>query len=91
KTYDSVRDAKEGISTYIQWYNYERRHTGINKHRLYEVMIGKKNALKWAFSKADGYVDNYKKLSHIPTASTTGTIGQIYIEKKVNLSSEITA
>ena len=24
KTYDSVGDAKEEISTYIQWYNYER-------------------------------------------------------------------
>ena len=54
-------------------------------------MTGKKNAIKWAFSKSGGYVDNYKKLSHIPTASTARTKSQINIEKKVNLSSEITA
>lgn len=91
KTYDSVRDAKQGISTYIQWYNYERRHTGINKHKPYEVMTGKKNALKWAFSKAGGYVDNYKKLPHIPTASTARTKSQINMKKKVNLSLQMTA
>ena len=44
KTYDSVGDVKQSLATYIHWYNHERRHSGINHHRPYEIMIGKQEA-----------------------------------------------
>jgi putative transposase len=82
-TYDSVAQARAAISQYIQWYNHERRHTGINKHKPYEVMMGLKQATDWPFAnkntKADGYGDNCKQLTHISTASTATTKQQINI------------
>jgi putative transposase len=32
-TYETVQDAREAISHYIEWYNHERRHSGIANHR----------------------------------------------------------
>jgi putative transposase len=88
KTYDCVFEAKEALSVYIYWYNHERRHSGINHHRPFEVMTGLKEALTWSFKKADGYGDNLKQVTHIPTASTTKIKQQIKIENQMNLSSE---
>lgn len=93
KTYDTVSDAKQGIAAYISWYNHQRRHTGLGKHRPYEVMTGKQMTVKWSFKRADGYRDNClhsyhcKQLSHIPTAPTT-TMKQKKVKHRMNLSSE---
>ncbi len=40
KTYDTVFEAKAALSKYIEWYNYERRHSSLGKRRPYEVMSG---------------------------------------------------
>lgn len=69
KTYDSVNEARKNLDGYIHWYNHERRHSGINKKRPYEVMIAEKSMI----SRGDGYVDNFIKLPHIPTPPTTTT------------------
>jgi putative transposase len=68
KTYETVIDARDAITDYINWYNHSRRHSALGYKRPYEVMQGlicisqKK--------RADGYVDNTKVLPHISTAST---------------------
>lgn len=46
KTYESVLEAKEGLRQYINWYNHERRHSGIGKKRPYEVMSGIEHKIK---------------------------------------------
>lgn len=38
RTYETINEAKEGLTQYINWYNHQRRHTGIDKQRPYEVM-----------------------------------------------------
>ena len=40
KTYESVSEARAGLSAYITWYNHERRHSGIGKNRPYQIMTG---------------------------------------------------
>lgn len=52
KTYESVREARESLGVYIDWYNKQRRHSGINHHRPYEVMTGQCEAAHWAFRQA---------------------------------------
>ena len=64
KTYDTVSEAKVGIAGYIHWYNYKRRHSGLNRHRPVEVMTNQQQALKWSFKKVGGYVDNCKDSYH---------------------------
>ena len=97
KTYDSVHEAKDAIGAYIHWYNHNRRHSGINNHRPYEVMIGQEKALKWPFAKIDGHVDNANALTHMPTIRTTTTnenktiIKQQKEKQQMNLSSQIAA
>ena len=72
KTYETVAEAKEAIAAYIYWYNHERRHMGLNKHRPYEVMMGQENAAKWPFRRVAAYVDNCEgQLPHIYTTPTT--------------------
>jgi putative transposase len=93
KTYETVKEAKQGLSSYIHWYNHERRHSGINNHRPYEVMIGEKTATRWAFAqneaaaqgKGCGCVDNPYEL---PTKSTaTTTVKHKKGKNRMNLSS----
>ncbi len=92
KTYDSVREAREALSAYIHWYNHERRHSGINRHRPFEIMTGSRVATSWSFKRADGYVDNCKQLPHIPTAPTAAPSTELIKKKKeegmTNLSSK---
>ena len=87
KSYDSVKEAKQCLATYIDWYNYDRRHSGINHHKPYEVMTGKKEATTWSFKRADEYVDNCKQLPHKLTAPTTETIKQQKVKTTMNHSS----
>ena len=57
KSYDNVKDAKENLAVYINWYNNERRHSGIGKKRPIEVLME---------SQGDGYVDNSGELPTYP-------------------------
>lgn len=88
KTYDSVKEAKLCLAAYIHCYNYERRHSGINHHKPYEVMTGKKEATTWSFKRADEYMDNCKQLLHKFTATTTETIKQQKVKLTMNHSSK---
>lgn len=45
KSYDSVFEAKEGIGSYIQFYNYERRHQSLNRKTPAEIYLGKEENL----------------------------------------------
>jgi hypothetical protein len=48
-TYETVQEAKKAIGQYIEWYNHERRHSGIDNHRPIEVMLGLKHPSYWSF------------------------------------------
>lgn len=48
-TYETVLEAREAIHRYIEWYNHERRHSGIDNHRPIEVMMGLKHPSYWSF------------------------------------------
>lgn len=85
KTYDSVKEARESLSLYIHWYNHERRHSGINHHRPFEVMTGTRIATSWSFKRTDGYVGNCKQLPHISTAPTTTSTAEFINKEKVKL------
>ena len=61
KTYETVTEAKEAIAEYIHWYNHKRRHSGINNHRPYEVMIGLQHATYWPFAKEDKEADKRRQ------------------------------
>lgn len=64
KSYDSVVDAKENLAVYIDWYNTQRRHSGIGQKRPIDVLMDNCD---------DGYVDNSNELL-IPTPSTSISI-----------------
>ena len=48
-TYETVVEAREAIRRYIEWYNHERRHSGIDNHRPIEVMMGLKQPTYWSY------------------------------------------
>ncbi len=91
KTYESVKEARGALSAYIEWYNHERRHSGLNHHRPFEVMTGRQKALQWSFKRTDEYVDNCKQLPHIFTASTTTTQLEMIKQKKEELESNLSS
>lgn len=66
RSYENVQEARENIARYIDWYNCIRRHSGLDKNRPYEVMVGEKKASQWPFSKARGTVDNYRSYPQVP-------------------------
>jgi len=43
KEYDSVKDAKENIANYFNFYNKKRRHQSLGYKTPYEIYFGKKN------------------------------------------------
>lgn len=49
KTYETVAEARTAIRQYIDWYNHERRHSGIDNHRPFEVMSGLRHPSYWSF------------------------------------------
>ena len=77
RTYETVKEARELLGKYVEWYNKERRHSGINYQRPYEVMAGKVKATQWSFQKACG--------------TTSENIKQQKEKKMINLSSKIAA
>ena len=60
KTYDSLNEAKQRLATFIHWCRY----SGINHHKPYEVITGKKETTAWSFKRADEYVDNCASSYH---------------------------
>lgn len=52
KTYETVLEARDAIGRYIEWYNHERRHSGIDNHRPVEVMMGLKHPTYWPFKES---------------------------------------
>jgi len=102
-TYETVKEAKASLSTYIHWYNHKRRHSGINNYRPYEVMCGAKQATNWSFkqetheskeSQACGYVEKSATFPRDPQGSTATTkkIKQLKkVTRTMNLSSKIAA
>lgn len=40
KTYENIAEAREHLDKYIRWYNHERRHSGLDKQKPYEIMHG---------------------------------------------------
>ena len=94
-TYETVKEARESLGKYIEWYNQERRHSGINYQRPYEVMIGKAQALQWPFQRINkegcGHVDNTNPLPHILKSFTQTKTKQQKVKTMMNLSSKIAA
>ena len=96
-TYESVPDARASLNAYIHWYNHSRRHSGINHHRPYEVMIGKAEATQWAFmhkvetkeknietneNQACGYVERSATFPRDPQGPTTTTAFSRLLKKE---------
>lgn len=91
KSYKNVQEARENIAQYIEWYNHKRRHSGLDKNRPYEVMVGEKIASRWPFSKADGNVDNNRSYPQIHSPNNINT-GNVFIGKeRIFLSTKIVA
>ena len=40
KAYDSVIKVREGIGTYLEFYNSERRHQSLNRQTPYQLYLG---------------------------------------------------
>ncbi len=51
RTYERVKEVRESIGKYIEWYNRKRRHSGIGYQRPYDVMMGIAQAMQWPFQK----------------------------------------
>lgn len=98
RTYENVKEAKEHLNKYINWYNKSRRHSGINNHRPYEIMAVEKQATKWAFmpklevlesteeskkSKACGFVDKSLTYPQDPQGPTTTASSNLLKKEKV--------
>jgi len=96
-TYESVREAKVSLDSYIHWYNNKRRHSGINHHRPHEVMTGKAEARQWAFmqgpklaegleskeTQAYGYVEKSATFPRDPQSPTTTNISIVQEKKEI--------
>lgn len=93
KTYETVKEARQSLETYIHWYNHKRRHRGLNYHRPYDVMTGQAQALKWPFMKTIQLCGCGEKSTFPPNPQNTTTtkIKQQNEKLKVNLSSKIAA
>lgn len=95
-TYETVTEARELLGKYIKWYNQGRRHSGINYHRPYDVMMGKAQAVQWPFQKVGGddfgHSGSAKALPLMPKGYPTSQKTKQQKEKTViNLSSKIAA
>lgn len=98
KAYESVGEARQCLSAYIEWYNHKRRHSGINDDRPYEVMVGLQRVVPMVFNKKEMeetqacvYVDNSSSYHTYPQGPTTTTIKQQKVKLMTNHSSKIAA
>lgn len=89
-TYETVREARASLDAYIHWYNHSRRHSGINHHRPYEVMTGKRDATQWTFMHKAEMVESKETQTYgyVDKSSTTHAIhkekAEIKQQNKVN-------
>jgi putative transposase len=54
-TYETVAEAREAIGRYIEWYNHNRHHKGIDNHRPVEVLMGLKQPSYWSFKESTDF------------------------------------
>ena len=88
KTYESVKEARELLGQYIWWYNRERRHSGLQYNRPYEVLMGMKQAETWPFQEVDKTMDNSEELPHsfTPTTATLSLLNILEFKKRMPLT-----
>jgi putative transposase len=86
KSYESIGEARIAIGHYIQWYNHERRHSGIEKKRPFDIMTGKDQ-----LGKIYGNVDNANALTHHSINSTRTKKQKKKHNRDRKLSSQIAA
>lgn len=96
RTYETILEARQSLGKYIEWYNRERRHSGLGYQRPYDVMVGKAQATQWPFQKVEqdgsGHLDSTNLLPHIPKGYTSSKkIKQQKEKTMINLSSKIAA
>ena len=63
-TYETVLEARAAIGQYIEWYNHERRHSGIDNHRPIEVMLGLKHPTYWSFKHTQAIEQQQELTTH---------------------------
>ena len=56
KSYDNVKDAKKNLAVFIDWYNTERRHSGIGKKCTIEVLMGSQGVDMWITLTSDPHI-----------------------------------
>jgi hypothetical protein len=88
----AISDTKESLGTYIDWYNYERRHSSLGKNLPHEVMTGKKRASKEAFLViAHSRVENSSEFTERFINITTTKKKVKRIQNKKEVSSQVAA
>jgi putative transposase len=96
RTYETVQEARQSLDKYIEWYNQERRHSGLHYQRPYDVMVGKALATQWPFQKIeqDG-VEHWDSTSGLPLIPKDYALSKKAKQQKektiINLSSKIAA
>lgn len=91
KTYETVQEARQEIEAYIHWYNHERRHTGIDKHRPFEIMIGAKQVNKREVTTIKQNDNKDVSSDPLTRVSKPKTLKQQQTKLTNNLSSKIAA
>jgi putative transposase len=101
RAYETVAEARESLGRYIEWYNRERRHSGLQYQRPYDVMKGIGQAIQWPFQKVEQ--DGFAQDIFVNDGSASATIihktyaapkiktKQQKEKKMINLSSKIAA
>ena len=94
RTYETVKEVRESIGKYIEWYNRKRRHSGIGYQRPYDVMMGIAQAMQWPFQKVINLAHEMGVNAH-PMRQTNAVpefeIKQRKEQTTINLSSKIAA
>jgi len=68
KSYSSVREARESIAQYLEFYNHQRPHQSLNYRTPAEVYFESRPK-----TRPDGYVDNSSELTTSPQVQQTAT------------------
>lgn len=82
-----MKEARESLSEYIEWYNNKRRHSGINNHKPYEIMVGVKLASTWPFKQVPILIENEENKAYRQEKIKQQKKGTT----QINLSSKIAA
>ncbi len=68
KSYSSVREARESLSSYLEFYNHQRPHQSLNDQTPAEVYFTNRPK-----TRPDGYWDNSNELTTCPQAQQAAT------------------